>query len=250
MKISCCIVAAGQGVRLGKQFQGSWKALVPVLGRPMLYYSMNAFDSADEFAEGKGIDQFIIAVPPGSIDKFKRVISEWGFSRPVTLVEGGETRADSVRNALSMITDNPPDMVMVHDCARACVTPEMVELVLRFAAQKNESEISCATLAHRSVDTLRIDSEGLIAAEVDRESIACIETPQIFPYGRLQELHETCSESDCPTDDTTLFTRAGEEVKLIFHDGSNMKITYPEDIGMAEGVLFHRGWLDAKEGDD
>ncbi|MCX6645267.1 MAG: IspD/TarI family cytidylyltransferase [bacterium] len=250
MKISCCIVAAGQGARLGKQYKGTWKALIPVLGRPMLYYSMNAFDSAGEFSEGKGIDQFVIAVPPGSIGKFKDIISAWGFSRPVTLVEGGETRADSVRNALSMITDDPPEMVMVHDCARVCVTPEMVELMLRFASETNETGVSSATLAHRSVDTLRIDSEGHIAGEVDRESIACVETPQIFPYGRLLELHETCGESDCPTDDTTLFTRADEKVKLIFHDGSNMKITYPEDIGMAEGVLFHRGWLDAHEGED
>ena len=240
-------MAAGQGIRLGDEFRGTPKALVPVLGRPMLYYSLNAFDSAGGNTEGDGIDQFVIAIPPGSIEKFKSIISEWGFSRPVTLVEGGEMRSISVRNALNELADDPPDMVMIHDCARACISPDMVEMMLESSKSIARDAIIGATLAHRSVDTLRIESDGYIAAEVDRESIACIETPQLFPYNRLLELHETCDESECPPDDTTLFTRAGEKVRLVFHEGCNMKITYPEDIGMAEGVLFERGWLDANE---
>ena len=250
MKIACCIVAAGQGTRLGDEFKKIPKALVPILGRPMLYYSLNAFDNAGEFIEGKGIDQFVVAVPPGSIEEFKDLITEWGFSHPLTLVEGGETRSMSVRNALNELAEDPPDLVMIHDCARVCITPEMIELMMDFAKGMDDSAITGATLAHRSVDTIRIHSDDQIIAEVDRESIACIETPQMLPYGRILELHETAVESEFSTDDTTLFTRAGEKVKLIFHEECNMKITYPEDIGMAEGVLFLRGWQDASEGED
>jgi 2-C-methyl-D-erythritol 4-phosphate cytidylyltransferase len=235
-------VAAGQGVRLGKEFKDIPKALVPVLGRPMLFYSLNAFGSMGKAIEDETIDQYVITVPPGSIEEFTKLITEWGFSHPVTLVEGGETRAESVSNALHELEEDPPDYVLIHDCARACITPEMIKQMLKIVKELDEFEETAATLASRPVDTLRIFSEGYIASEVDRESIACIETPQVFLYGRLLELHETCEESELTTDDTTLFTRADEKVRLVFHDGCNMKITYPEDIGMAEGVLCQRGW--------
>ena len=250
MKISCCIVAAGTGRRLGPEFEDIPKALVPLLGRAMLYYSLSAFDNTGEFTGDGGIDRFVVAVPPGSLEQFENLIKDWGFSRPVILVEGGDTRSCSVRNALNALDDDPPDLVLIHDCARACLTPGMVDLLLKVAANHDISETIGATLAHQSVDTLRIINEDRIAGEVDREVIACIETPQLFTFSRLLELHETCTESEIPTDDTTLYTRAGEVVKVIYHDDRNLKITYPEDIGVAEGVLFQRGWQDDSEGED
>ena len=91
-------------------------------------------------------------------------------------------------------------------------------------------------------------------ASRERSTISCIETPQVFPYARILELHEGGGEvdknSNAPPDDTTLFTRAAETVRVVFHEGSNLKVTYPEDIAAAEGVLFQRGWQDVTEGED
>jgi 2-C-methyl-D-erythritol 4-phosphate cytidylyltransferase len=135
-------------------------------------------------------------------------------------------------------------MVLIHDAARACVTKEMVEAVLKAA-----SDGSPATLAHPATDTLRIVDNGMIAGEIDRSKVAGLETPQAFPYAALLKLHESHQGVDLP-DDTTLFTNAGERVKVVFHDDINLKITYPEDIAAAEGILFVRGWQDASEGED
>ncbi len=245
MKISCCIVAAGQGTRLGDEWADTPKALVPLLGRAMLYYSLEAFDAAAGLDNKIGFDRYVVAAPPDAIDDFQEEIRIWGFSRPVAVVAGGATRAESVRNTLEALRDDPPDMVMIHDCARACLTAEMLGLLLEAS-----SDGIAATLAHPAVDTLRLIDNSHIAGEIDRKTIACLETPQIFPFGRILELHEQAAGNLQLPDDTTLLLRAGGTVRVVFHDASNMKITYPEDIAAAEGILFQRGWVDAEEGED
>ena len=211
MRIACSIVAAGQGTRLGLHFTGASKALVPVLGRAMLYYSLHAMDVAE------GISEIVVAVPSQAISKFQELIKIWGFSKPIKLVAGGDVRSASVVNCLRALAANPPDMVLIHDAARACITKEMVEAVLKAA-----SSGSPATLAHPATDTLRIVDNGIISGEIDRGKVAGLETPQAFPYEALLKLHESHQGADLP-DDTTLFTVAGEKVKVVFHDDANLK---------------------------
>jgi 2-C-methyl-D-erythritol 4-phosphate cytidylyltransferase len=205
----------------------------------MLYYSLAAFDSIDS------LDSFVAAVPPSDQEKFRSLLKAWGFSHKVNLVDGGDTRAESVRNTLKAIRENPPDIVLIHDAARACVSIELIEDLIDISAGK-----FAAVPAHAAVDTLRMHDGDKITGELDRSNIACLETPQLFPYAKLLELHENASGGDEYTDDTTLFTRAGEDVKVLLHDDSNMKITRPEDISAAEGILYGRGWVDANEEED
>jgi 2-C-methyl-D-erythritol 4-phosphate cytidylyltransferase len=238
MQTATCVVAAGQGTRLGREFSGTPKALVPVFGRPMLYYSLHALDLVSETGE------VVVAAPPDAIHKFESLIHLWGFSRPVHVVAGGATRTRSVINALKAYAHSNLDRVLIHDAARACITDEMIQAVM-----KASQDGSAATLAQQVSDTLRQFSNGVITGEIDRNIIVALETPQIFPYAKLMELHATAG-NDKLTDDTTLFTRAGEKVKLVFHEGSNLKITFPEDIAATEGILYLRGWQDASEGED
>ena len=239
MRIVCCIVAAGQGTRLGAEWTGTPKALVPVLGRPMLYYSLHALDLIPDLTD------FTIAAPPEFIPKFRDEIRAWGFSQPANVIAGGASRAESVLNTLRALAGNPPEMVLIHDAARVCITRAMIEALMQVVGDG-----VCATLAQSAVDTLRAVDNGMISGEIDRSTIACLETPQAFPYARLLELHESAKGSEELPDDTTLFTRAGEKVRVVFHDDYNMKITYPEDIAAAEGILFARGWQDASEGEE
>ena len=100
-------------------------------------------------------------------------------------------------------------------------------------------------------DTLRLVLDYRISDEIKRELVACLETPQLFAYGRILDLHRNVPNDpmhpDPPPDDTTLFTRAGETVNVVYHDENNIKVTYPEDIGAAEGILFSRGWMDVND---
>jgi 2-C-methyl-D-erythritol 4-phosphate cytidylyltransferase len=239
VRTASCIVAAGRGIRLGKEFSRLPKAMVPILGRAMLYYSLHAFDLTPDTGD------IVIAAPPDQIDTFEKALRIWGFSRQIRVVAGGETRSQSVINALKALTSESPDRVLIHDAARACVTSEMIEAVV-----KASEGGSAATLASAVADTLRIAKSGAIAGEIDRSEIAAIETPQAFPYKKLLELHAGSPAGNDLTDDTTFFTRAGESVKLVFHEDSNLKITFPEDLAAAEGILFVRGWQDASEGED
>jgi 2-C-methyl-D-erythritol 4-phosphate cytidylyltransferase len=133
---------------------------------------------------------------------------------------------------------------MIHDAARACVTAEMIKVLL-----KEGLNGTAASLVYPAADTLREIDGGIIAKELDRAKIAALETPQMFPFARILDLHQNSQGQELP-DDTSLFTRAGHPVKVVFHDGINMKITYPEDIPAAEGILFGRGWQDASEGEE
>jgi len=210
--------------------------MVPILGRPMLYYSLTAFDLTPS------VERMVVAVPPGLEEEFKKEIRFWGFSKPVEVVPGGAVRSESVFHCLTALRLDPPDLVLVHDAARPCVSREMIELLL------NESAGSPATLGSAVVDTLRNFDSAWLAGELERSQVVALETPQLFPFERLLQLHESSNE-DLP-DDTTLFTRAGEKVKVVFHRASNIKVTFPEDVAAAEGILFARGWQDVSEGED
>lgn len=246
MKIACLIVAAGQGTRLGDEWKDTPKAMVEILGRPMLYYSLNAFDDFNGIDGQGGITRYIITAPPELVGDFENEITEWGFSVPFTVVAGGVTRSESVKFGLDALADESPDVVLIHDCARCCLTAEMVRQLIEKVPDGDGG-----TLAHRASDTLRLVMDGRIVDEQNREQTACIETPQMFPYKRILELHENVpmdpKYKDPPPDDTTLFTRAVETVHVIYHDGCNMKVTYSEDVGAVEGILYNRGWVDAVE---
>ncbi len=238
-------MAAGHGTRLGDEWSDTPKAMVPILGRPMLYYSMNAFDDSGL------IDSFVVTAPPDphdEIGKFEEQIKIWGFSRPAAVIAGGATRAESVRNALFELSDDPPDLVMIHDCARPCLTADWVKMLVDSAGDGEG-----AALAHPATDTLRLVMDQRIAIELNRSVVACIETPQLFPYQRIMELHNLIDisvSSDVPSDDSTLFTTVGDTVRVVYHGGCNLKVTYSDDIGAAEGILFGRGWQDASEDED
>jgi len=243
MKIACLIVAAGDGTRLGDEWSDTPKALVPILGRPMLYYSLNAFDDFNGIDGSGGIIHYVITAPPNFVRDFEDIIGEWGFSVPYTVVKGGATRSESVINGLNALKNDPPDIVMIHDCARCCLNSGMVKKLVESVPENDGG-----TLAHPVADTLRLVEDNKISGELEREKVASIETPQIFPYAKITELHTGSTEAS--PDDTTLFTRSGGAVRVVYHDGSNMKVTYAEDVGAVEGILYNRGWVDAVDEED
>jgi 2-C-methyl-D-erythritol 4-phosphate cytidylyltransferase len=221
------IAAAGSGERLGA---GGPKAFVELAGRPMLGWSLLAFDEAQSVA------QIVIASPPGMEERVEEVAGDTGVE--VRVVEGGEHRSQSVANALIQADE---ELVVVHDAARPLVTPDLIEkIVARLAA---DEEMAGVVAAAPVTDTIK---EASISRRViktpERSRLWAVQTPQAFRTGALRSaLSEHSGELAGATDDSMLVERAGGDVLLHEAPAENLKVTAPLDMTVAGLILDSRG---------
>jgi 2-C-methyl-D-erythritol 4-phosphate cytidylyltransferase len=211
------IVAAGTGTRLGR---AEPKALVPLDGRPMLAWTLDAF------APG-GFARTVVTAPPDRIRDFERIVEGRG-----RVVAGGETRSASVRRGVDALAPADADVVAVHDAARPFLTAEEIRAVLRAA-----EETGAAIAATPVVDTIKRVSGGRIAQTVDRTELFGAATPQAF---RAAVLREALASGDEATDEAALCERLGRPVAIVPVSRFSFKITTPEDLALAEAILAAR----------
>ena len=161
------------------------------------------------------------------------VIADEPVVSRVTIVQGGETRTDSVRNGLNVLSDLPnhSDYVAIHDGARPFVPVDVVQNVLAAAA-----ECGIAAPGLPLTDTVkRISADGIVAEHLRRTELTAIQTPQIFWYDILAELYKhNCATF--VTDDTELASLTGHSVKIVSGSRDLNKLTYPEDLLWAERI--------------
>jgi 2-C-methyl-D-erythritol 4-phosphate cytidylyltransferase/2-C-methyl-D-erythritol 2,4-cyclodiphosphate synthase len=213
MAYSACIVAAGRGTRAGG---GTPKQFRSLAGRPVLSYSL------DRFAQDPACAQLIIAHAPGQADRVRACLN----GVEAILVEGGETRTQSVRNALTHVLH---DQVLIHDAARPLVTDAIIAR-LRAALDSAPGAAPALPVA----DALaRSDDAGV--RPVSREGLYRLQTPQAFQTQRLREAFQAAS-TDYP-DEVSLARASGLEVVLTEGEESNFKVTYADDLERAERVL-------------
>jgi len=212
------IVAAGSGERLGA---GRPKAFVELAGRPLLQWSIDALKAV------AGIEQIVVALPPGT-----------EAPTGVTGVEGGAVRSDSVRRALAVA--GPGDSVLVHDAARPLLTPELAAEVI--AALANDPGADAAIAAVPVTDTIkRLGDGGAVTETLDRGRLWAVQTPQVFRRGVLERaLQVSVAELARATDDAWLIERAGGRVVVVRASDENLKVTTPLDLQMAELLLAGR----------
>ena len=210
------IVAAGRGERLGAPVA---KALVPLGGRPMLDWSLDALRAVP------AIERILVALPPGVAPP-----------DAVAAVPGGETRSDSVRRALGAVGDGDP--VLVHDAARPLVTPELAQRVLEALAGAD-----AAIAAAPVTDTVkRADESGLVLETLARAELWSVQTPQVFRREALERALDVPAEVlAAATDDAWLVERAGGTVRVVPAPPENLKVTTPMDLRVAELLLGERG---------
>lgn len=216
------IVAAGSSRRAGFD-----KLAAPLAGVPVLRRSVDAFVSAGAAA--------VVVVCPQSRWEETGLAAE-DFSIPVTRVDGGAERQDSVAAGLAALPAGTR-MVAVHDGARPLITPEGIAACLRAA-----EETGAATCAHPVVDTLkRADAEGRALPEkVSRENLWGMETPQIFRLSLLQQAYEHVKiHGLVVTDEVSAVESLGVATRLV-QGGTNLKITLPGDLELAELIWKHR----------
>ena len=215
MFVSAIIAAGGRGLRFGGDAP---KQLLMLGGRPILARSVDAFLSCDLIGEiVVALPADLAAAPPPYLQS---------RSKPVTVVNGGHRRRDSVANALARVSDRA-EVVVVHDAARPLVSDEVIRRTVLAA-----SEAGAAIAAIQAHDTVKqTDSGGVITATLPRELIYLAQTPQAF---RVPVLRDALRVSGEATDEAMLAEQAGHVVRVVDGDPRNLKITTPGDLTMAE----------------
>jgi 2-C-methyl-D-erythritol 4-phosphate cytidylyltransferase len=224
LRTAAIVVAAGSGERLGA---GRPKAFVVLAGRPMVAWSLDAIAAA-------GVPRAVVAVPPGHGAAAEEALAGAAGDFPLgfTLVEGGETRSASVRNALAAAGD--VDAVAVHDAARPLAGPELFTLTLA-ALEHADAAIAAA----RVTDTIKeAGPDGVVVRTHDRTRLWAIQTPQAFRAPVLRRALDVPDEVLAEaTDDAWLVERAGGSVRVVESPPANFKVTTPHDLAIAESLL-------------
>jgi 2-C-methyl-D-erythritol 4-phosphate cytidylyltransferase len=220
------IAAAGSGERLGA---GGPKAFVPLGGRPMLAWSLVAMDAAER------ISAIVVAAPPGEEERVERVAAEAGVE--VRAVPGGAHRSQSVSLALEHV-ETPA--VAVHDAARPLVGAALVDEVLR--RLEVDDDAAAVIAAAPVTDTIK---EASVSRRVlrtpERSRMWAVQTPQAFWADGLRDaVARHPDELGTATDDAMLIEREGGEVLIHEAPASNLKITTPLDLRVAELLLAER----------
>jgi len=217
MTFGSVVVAAGTGSRAGGAKQ--WRLLG---GRPMVRWSVKALLDA-------GASQLVVVIPAGAeaqLDEALNGLTGW------KAVVGGETRADSVRAGLQVLTGPADQSVLIHDAARPMLSGEVIQRLLT-ALETSDGAIPALPVA----DTLKRGVDGAIADTVDRSTLWRAQTPQAFRADRLIAAWKSWPAAETPTDDAAVVERDGGRVALVEGDARLMKLTFPEDFEMAEALI-------------
>jgi 2-C-methyl-D-erythritol 4-phosphate cytidylyltransferase len=211
------IAAGGSGERLGAEMP---KAFVVLAGRPLLDWSLSVLRDV--------ADRVVVAVPPGSPQS-----SVLG-SREI--VDGGESRSASVRNAVLAAPE--ASVYIVHDAARPLITPGLVRRCLDALEPGVDGAIAAAPMT----DTVKAAApDGRVMHTLDRTSLWRIQTPQVFRAGILREaLDRDPAALAAATDDASLVEEIGGIVHVVEAPPQNMKVTSESDLRVAEALLAGR----------
>lgn len=224
------IPAAGMGRRMGSERN---KLLLTLLGKPILAWTLLAAEAADQ------ISWIGIIGQPADQADLKAILDGLKLTKPVELITGGKTRQESVYNGLQALTDNA-EGVLIHDGARCLATPELLD---RCAAALRECQGLIAAVAVK--DTIKVvDELGVVIDTPDRRQLWAAQTPQGFEVKVLKQCHEKGRELGWEvTDDAALFERCGLAVRIVEGEETNLKVTTPVDLAIAEFILRKRSGL-------
>ncbi len=231
MKVSVIIPAAGLGTRMGRtapEKEGiSRKQFMLLSGSPILLHTIRKFVSAPSISE------IVVALRPDDIEWAKDLFNKERLSHIVRTVVGGESRQQSVENALASIGQDV-ELVAVHDAVRPFVQRELIEKVIAEAA-----EAGAAIVGIVPVDTVKQVHRNKVRATLPRERLILTQTPQVFRLDLLRQAFEKAREDVfIGTDESSLVERLEKvEVSVVLGNDRNIKITKPTDMELARLYL-------------
>lgn len=217
------VAAAGASSRM----EGVNKLLEPLDGIPVLARTLTALQLAEQ------VDEIIVAAREEDLVEISRLCHTYGIAKCVKVVRGGESRTHSV--LLAALEASPETALLaVQDGARPLVTPELVDRVVAAAAR-----CSAAAPAVPVKDTVKaVRQDGTVEQTLARETLRAVQTPQVFEASLLKAALQAALESGAPvTDDCAAVERLGKVVFLVDGEETNLKITTPMDLVLAEAIL-------------
>jgi len=228
MKVSVILPAAGLGTRMGREKSGtSRKQFMLLEGAPVLVHTIRKFASCAMVAE------IVVALRPEEMTWASEMLRHEHPSRPVRLVEGGDSRQQSVANALASLAPDT-ELVAVHDAVRPFIEPATIEAVVREAAATGAAIVGIVP-----VDTVKQVHRHKIRATIPRDRLVLAQTPQVFRYDLLKEAFARASEDGFGgTDEASLVERLETvDVSVVPGSDRNIKITKPSDMDLARLFL-------------
>ncbi len=217
------ILAAGSGTRMKSDKS---KLLLEINGKTVIERTVKAFSNISE------VDEIIVVIRESDLNEFEKHLSKYDLS----YCFGGATRQESVMNAVETIDEC--DLIIIHDGARPLVTEKEITDTVNKA-----KETGAAAVGVTPKDTIKIVDENLqIVGTPDRSNLISIRTPQVFDFSQyLKAVDLAKKQGKDFTDDCRLVENLGRKVNVVIGEYTNIKITTPEDIPMAESILKMRG---------
>ncbi len=233
------VLAGGKGSRMQSDVP---KQYMELLGKPLLYYALKAFEESN-------VESVVLVTAEGEEDYCrKELVERYGFTKVIAVTAGGAERYASVWNGLKCLKDRDAkaqgesgetDIVLIHDGARPLVTAELINRLIA------ETEQYGACVAGMPVkDTIQMtDERGTITLTPKRDSLWTAQTPQAFEFSLAYDAYEQLmDESEINVTDDAMVVGMYHEIPIQMVRGSytNIKVTTPEDLVLAEAFLLHR----------
>ena len=227
MSVVAVIPAAGSGRRMGAEVS---KQFLRIGSKPILFYTLQRFERVDE------VDEVILVVREQDLMvAAQEIVDRYGIQKVRKIVPGGAERQDSVFSGLKAI-DGEPELVVIHDAVRPLVSEQLIRLSIQHA-REHGAVITAVPVS----STIKRVAAGKVIETVNREELWEVQTPQVFRFELILTAYESAAaEGYRATDDAALVERLGMGVRVLAGEKSNIKITTPEDLALAEFLLQRR----------
>jgi 2-C-methyl-D-erythritol 4-phosphate cytidylyltransferase len=225
MSVSAIIVAGGKGIRMGAATRKQYLLLA---GKPIVCHTLEVFDACP------CIKEIYLVVPPDDLDTcFEKWVSSLSLHKRIHLVAGGLERQNSVYLGIQAVSGQRCEIVVIHDAVRPFVSTRIIEDCVE------EARVSGACIVGMpAMETAKLVNVDQVERTLDRNSIWMAQTPQAFNLDLIRTAHESANlEGFMGTDDAMLIERLGHKIRIIPGSRLNMKITTPEDLALAEGLI-------------
>lgn len=223
MSVTVVLVAAGHGRRFGSNRPKQFK---PILGRPLLYWPLKTFENTPS------VKDVVLVLSPDYVGWAPGFLRRFRLRKVSVVAVGGRERADSVRAGVSAAPAGT-SVILVHDAARALVSRDVVERVIR-AARRSGAALAAWPVPD-TVKLARAGSRPTVRKTIPRQGLWLAQTPQGFRADVANKLFSTNRRS--LTDDVQLAEMAGKRVELVLGSARNFKVTVPEDFQVCEALL-------------
>ena len=231
MKVTVILPAAGLGTRMGRAVPEkagtSRKQFMLLEGSPILLHTIR------KFASTPAVSEIVVALRPDDIEWVRELLAEEKFGKPVRLVEGGDSRQESVEHALATLGAGT-ELVAVHDAVRPFIEHSVLDKVFAEA-----EETGAAIVGIVPVDTVKQVHRNKIRQTIPRERLILAQTPQVFRFDLLRSAFARAREDGfAGTDESSLVERLDQvEVSVVPGSDRNLKITKPSDMDLARLFL-------------